>query len=107
MTVINKANIKISEHATEKYCMEIKKKKKIIPDNPEREIRKLFEQSVEEKMNAGLVLRMMANDFEETTFFKKGKWRFVICNNIMVTVELDKFSDTSLGYIKKKSLNKR
>lgn len=107
MTVINRANVKISEHALEKYSIEIRKKKKILPDNPEREIRQLFEQSVAEKMNAGLVLRVMANDFEETNFFKKGKWRFVVCNNIMVTVELDKFSDTSLGYIKKKNLNKR
>ena len=107
MTVINKANVKISEHAIEKYSIEIRKKKKILPENPEREIRNLFEQSIKEKMTAGLVLRLMANDFEETTFFKKGKWRFVICNNTMVTVELDTFSDTSLGYIKKKNLNRR
>ena len=104
---INKANIRISEHAIEKYCIEIRKKKKLKPDEPEKEIRKLFEQSKREPMNAGLLTRIMNNDFEETTFFKKGKWRFIICNNTMVTIEIDTFSDTTIGYIKKKNLNKR
>lgn len=105
-TIINKANIRISEHAVSKYCQEIRKKKKLIPENPEKEIRDLFEEAKEEEMNAGLIMRIMNNNFEPTNFFKKGKWRFVICNNVMVTIELDKFSDTSLGYIKKKNLYK-
>ena len=104
---IDKKKVKITEHAIKKYWIETKREGKIDISNLEGEIRNLFEESKREKMNAGLVTRIMNNNFEPTAFFKKGKWRFVICNNTMVTIERDRFDDSSIGYIKKKNLNKR
>jgi len=96
---LDKSKIMITQHAIKKYYEVVGN-----VDDLEKEIRLLFEQSKIESFNAGILKRIMKNEFEDAKYYKYGIWRFVICGNTMVTMEKDKFKDTTLGYIKKKSL---
>jgi len=78
----------------------------------EEEILGIFNQAVEEEMNAGLLKRMMDNNFEWCKFFVGGNLRFTICRSTegdyyLRTVEENRFKDKSLGYLKKEKRRRR
>jgi len=89
----------ISKHAQEKYIFEMGKDNKYVC-NIEDGILNLFNKAKKERMTAGLIKRIINNDFKEAEYYKYKRWRFVICNNIMVTIERDTFSMSPM-YIKK------
>jgi hypothetical protein len=88
--------IRVTKHALEKYIKNIGRK----TVDPEQEILDLFYEAKEET-NAGLVKRRIDNPTEDTKYYRNGKWRFVIVEDNMVTMELDTFTSfTGLGFHK-------
>ena len=59
----------------------------------EQEILRLLECAVEETpdRNPGLIVRMIENGFEEAKYFRKKKWRLVVVDDAVVTVEYNRF----------------
>ncbi len=100
---MNKEDLIITNHAKDKY-------RALDAKCPERDIefmiRQLFEKSNKEPMSAGLIKRIMQNDFQDATYYRFGSLRFVLCGAVLVTVEEDQFGYSGEGYIKKNT-NKR
>lgn len=94
----------MTTHAKEKYrqVTDCNKEGALL----EEEIFFIFSQARKEEMNAGLVKRIMDNDFEWTEFYLHADLRFTVCMSgagdyYIRTIEEDKFKDKSLGYIRK------
>lgn len=98
---MDKDKVKISYHAIKKFQKLSSNCR--ATDNIEQKIRSLFNKAKEETpdQNPGLVKRIIDNNFQETFYFKFNKWRFVVCNNVMVTIEKDVFGYCGEGYLKK------
>jgi len=92
----------ITDHAAEQYIKRIKKKIDI--DKAKEEIEELFMEAELEKSSAALVIRKIKNGFQGEEYYRNKQWRFIVCKDIIITIEIDKFKDTSLGYMKKKNL---
>ncbi|KKN08866.1 hypothetical protein LCGC14_1052350 [marine sediment metagenome] len=102
---MNKEDLIITNHAKDKY-------RALDAKCPERDIefmiRQLFEKSNKEPMSAGLIKRVMQNNFQEAEYYRFGSLRFVVCNdNILVTIEEDQFGYSGEGYIKKNTSKRR
>jgi hypothetical protein len=98
----------ISYHAKMKYIQEmVKKGIEVTLDDAEIAIQKLFNEAIIESDSSGLVKRKIDNKFEDAIYYRAEIWRLVLCNDVIVTVEVDSFKFTGMGYIPKKSLNKR
>lgn len=57
------------------------------------EILDLYGKALEEAPpeNPGLVKRIIDNDFEETRYYRKGRWRMVVVGDTIVTMERNRF----------------
>jgi len=98
---------RVSEHAIEKYVSEKKRlDPSFVPRDPEKEIRRMFAQARKERWAPGLVLRVIKNRFEEASYYRYGNWRFVICGDVMVTIERNVFSKPRLVSSAKKRKRK-
>ena len=100
----------VTFHAVMKYVSEIWRempKREYTFESAKKKIEELYEKSIPEPMSAGLIKRIIDNQFEDCSYFKYRNWRLVVSNDTIVTVEKDSFKDTTLGYMKKKNLGKR
>ncbi|RLB09483.1 MAG: hypothetical protein DRG39_07520 [Deltaproteobacteria bacterium] len=89
--MLQKGQVVISRHAVDKFRNEanlVNTREEVV----RRELRKLFLRSRKEKLTPGLIKRIIDNNFKDAAYYRKGKWRFVICNNVMVTCERNIFS---------------
>ena len=96
----------ITQHAIEKYQIEQKKDNKTVFD-AKWEIQELFNESNLEPMHGGLVKRIMDNNYEDAKYYKFKDWRFVICDNTMVTIEKDNFKEKPFYVSKNNKRRKR
>ena len=96
----------ITEHAKEKYIQEQRKLDKKVFD-VEWEIKELFSKAESEPMHGGLVKRIMDNNYEDAKYYKYKDWRFVICDNTMVTIEKDNFKEKPFYVSKNNKRRKR
>lgn len=83
--------IRVTKHAIEKYNKNIGRN----TVDPEQEILDLFYEAKEEIDAPGLVKRRMDNPTENTKYYRNGRWRFVIVDDSMVTMEIDTFTSFS------------
>jgi len=101
----------ITIHAITKYISEMEKKGVcgINNDRACEDIACLFENADLEDDNPGLIRRIIDNEFEEAKYYRNGDWRMVVCDNSIVTIEINRFKPAAPGYISKNSLlgNKR
>ncbi len=104
-------DIYITRHAREKYEQEMEW---VFPDhkisNTIEEVLDLYRNARREKLGSGLVKRVMKNNFEETKYYKNDRWRMVVCNDSLVTIEIDSFNQGKIGLMKnvdKSHRNKR
>jgi len=102
----------ISEHARRKWRGITKAAKDRGDSVIDYEIREAFSEVKEEQMTPGLVRRIMNNDFGDTTYYRKGDIRFVVCKNpsgesCLRTVELNTFAKETQRRFSKKLYSKR
>jgi len=106
---MNTNDITVSTHAVEKYLIIQNERGANAPTSYEdalNQLRELFSKAKLEPMTPGLVKRIIDNDFEPSEYYRLGKWRFVLCNNRMVTCEVDKFYKWSKHGKKRRRINK-
>jgi len=98
----------VTYHAKKKYMQEMGKKGiEVNLDDAGIAVQKLYDESSIEENTSGLVKRKIDNKFEDAQYYKNGDWRIVVCNETIVTIEMNTFKFTGMGYIPKQSLNKR
>ena len=99
----------ITYHAKKKYVQEMAKRGsgEVSLDDAEIAIQKLFSEASIEEDSSGLVKRRIDNQFEDAIYYRIGIWRLVLCKDSLVTVEVDSFKFSGVGYISKHSLTKR
>ena len=77
----------------------------------DREILGLFEQAEKEEYSEGLVNRIIANNFQETKYYKKDNIRFVVLvkEQKILTIERNDYtrSYSERGFIRKQELGDR
>ncbi len=77
----------------------------------DKEIRELFTEADEEVSTEGIVNRIISNNFEPTSYFRNGIYRFVVLekDNTLVTIEKNTFTrnSKSKGFIRKSELRDR
>lgn len=89
-------DIFITEHAIDKMLFEANRQGYVVPESREaaqKALLLMFEKSKKEKMNPGLIKRIIDNGFKETFYYRLGKWRFVIVEGRMITCEISTFND--------------
>lgn len=81
-------DIIITDHAKERFVERFSRMAKSIPKNPEESIRKLLKHAVPEEMEPmHRVIRLINNGSQPVSYFTHSGWRFVIADNVLVTVE--------------------
>ncbi len=86
-----KKALRVSQHAIEKYIREMKNCGSKIIESPQKEIMRLFKKAKKEPITPWIVLRIMNNGFKSAEYYMHETWRFVVCDNVMVTVEKNWF----------------
>jgi hypothetical protein len=86
--------MKVSEHAIDKYMEvcnslygRVTNDRDIIRDR----ILDMFAYAKKEDAHAGLIKRMINHKCCDTEYYKDGFWRFVVCDETIVTLERDVF----------------
>lgn len=88
MTFEELLKIEISEHAVEKYIERCKLNNISVSENPKKTVRKLLLAAKYEEVNKGQrVHRLIKNRFQPAEYYAVDGWRFVISNNVVVTIE--------------------
>jgi len=76
----------------------------------ERQILFLYEESDIEtvKDHPGLIRRLIDNEWCEAQYYRRGKWRLVVCNDRIITIEQNQYSGSrkSKGRPKTKQVRK-
>jgi len=98
----------ITHHAREKY-REICDNCNDSDERTDAKIKGIFSKSKREKLTPELIIRMMNNGFEDVSYYRYERFRFVVSNkeNVLLTFEKDSFYDKGGGFIRKKSLPDR
>lgn len=88
--------IRVSHHALEQYKRRVGRK----TGDPEQEIIELYNDAEEEsERNPGLIKRKLKY-MDDARYYKNGRWRLVVIDHTVVTVEKDSFDYTGLGCYK-------
>ena len=83
--------IRISDHAFKRFVERSKFNQYPVPDTPEKieaKIRRLLASAEPEKLDRlRLTKRLLNNGAQDAEYFVHSGWRFVISNNVVVTIE--------------------
>jgi len=86
--ILDLLNIEISEHAIEKFIERCEINGMLVSTNPGQAIKNLlFKAQYEEVDKRQRVHRLIKNRFQPAEYYTADGWRFVISNNVVVTIE--------------------
>lgn len=81
-------DIIITDHAKERFVERFSRLAKSVPKNPEESIRKMLKHAMPEEMDpVHRVVRLINNGSQPVSYYTCHGWRFVIADNVLVTVE--------------------
>lgn len=88
MENIDLLSVEISEHAIEKFIERCRINSISMPKNPAQTVKELLLESQYEEVDKGQrIHRLIKNRFQPAEYYAVDGWRFVISNNVVVTIE--------------------
>lgn len=77
------SNVTIKHHAVKRFCQ----RNANLTSDPEEEMKRLLSHSFPEDLGMEGERRLLKNRYVNARYYRNGNWRFVLCNDVVVTVE--------------------